>query len=67
MARQIRPEFFKSSYSANANGECVECSERQHAFLVRDSKTSDGAVLSFTHPAWGEFTEALRCGGPQPR
>ncbi|MGC5395420.1 DUF397 domain-containing protein [Streptomyces sp. DT20] len=67
MARQIRPEFFKSSYSANANGECVECAERRYAFLVRDSKTADGAVLSFTHPAWREFTASLRGDGTEPR
>ncbi|NED80589.1 DUF397 domain-containing protein [Streptomyces sp. SID11233] len=67
MAREIRPEFFKSSYSANANGECVECAERRHALLVRDSKTADGAVLTFTHLAWGEFTASLRGDGAEPR
>ncbi|MEU8702866.1 DUF397 domain-containing protein [Streptomyces sp. NPDC048680] len=66
MARQFQPDFFKSSYSANANGECVECAQRQHTLLVRDSKTAGGAVLAFTHPAWGRFTASLRRDGTPP-
>ncbi|MFJ1900348.1 DUF397 domain-containing protein [Streptomyces sp. NPDC088115] len=66
-ARQIRPDFFRSGYSARADGEAVECAERRHALLKCDSKTADGAVLRFTRLAWGEFTASPRGDGPGPR
>ncbi|WP_330457466.1 DUF397 domain-containing protein [Streptomyces sp. NBC_00820] len=59
MAEQPQPVYFKSSYSANPNGECVECAKLPHTLFVRDSKTPDGAVLGFTHEAWTNFTAAL--------
>ncbi|MFD7016685.1 DUF397 domain-containing protein [Streptomyces sp. NPDC059928] len=54
--------FFKSSYSANPNGECVECAKQPQTLLVRDSKKPAGSVLSFTHEAWGRFVGALDSG-----
>ncbi|MFD7432061.1 DUF397 domain-containing protein [Streptomyces sp. NPDC059818] len=67
MARQFQPDFFRSSYSANPNGERVECAQRQHTLLMRDSKTAGGAVLAFTYLAWRRFTASLRHDGTPPR
>jgi hypothetical protein len=50
-----RPEWFKSTYSAQ-NGECLEASRRKtEAMDVRDSKDPHGIVLSFTRESWSAF------------
>ncbi|MGW7353160.1 DUF397 domain-containing protein [Streptomyces sp. NPDC054784] len=54
--------WFKSSYSSQDNGNCVETTARSAAAAahsgivgVRDSKQQNGPALAFTHTAWTTF------------
>ncbi|MFF7456866.1 DUF397 domain-containing protein [Kitasatospora sp. NPDC008115] len=49
--------WFKSSYSGNEGGECVEVAEATSAVLVRDSKDKSGPHLTFSPAAWQAFVE----------
>ncbi|MFD8319475.1 DUF397 domain-containing protein [Kitasatospora purpeofusca] len=49
--------WFKSSYSGNEGGECVEVAEATSAVLVRDSKDKSGPRLTFSPAAWQAFVE----------
>lgn len=53
--------FRKSSYS-NGQGDCVEVADTSTSSFVRDSKTPDGATLSFPGNAWGAFVEDIKSG-----
>ncbi|EXG80278.1 DUF397 domain-containing protein [Cryptosporangium arvum] len=62
------PRFFKSSYSGGSGGNCVECAYGSDSVFVRDSKDTDGTVLSFGRPAWATFIDDARRGlFDQPR
>ncbi|MFC5662310.1 DUF397 domain-containing protein [Kitasatospora misakiensis] len=50
-------EWFKSSYSSNEGGQCVEVAEATSAVLVRDSKDKSGPHLTFSPAAWEAFVE----------
>ncbi|MEV6957244.1 DUF397 domain-containing protein [Streptomyces sp. NPDC051183] len=53
-------KYFKSSYSGNPNGECLEACPLPGAVNVRDSKcnTEPGQpVLSFSSRAWSAFAD----------
>ncbi|GAA1375870.1 DUF397 domain-containing protein [Streptomyces beijiangensis] len=54
------PQWFKSSYSNGAGGECVECAHLDGSTLVRDSKRAHGAQLGLAPAVWSRFVEALR-------
>jgi hypothetical protein len=47
--------WFKSSYSSNEGGVCVEVAETATAVLVRDSKDKSGPQLAFDPAAWQAF------------
>jgi Domain of unknown function (DUF397) len=52
----------KSSYS-NGQANCVEVAGLGGEYpiaAVRDSKTPDGASLTFSKEAWQRFTEAVK-------
>lgn len=49
-------EWFKSSYSGSEGGNCVEVAAHPAAVHVRDSKVTDGPVLTVTPTAWAAFT-----------
>ncbi|MFJ4558535.1 DUF397 domain-containing protein [Streptomyces massasporeus] len=49
--------WFKSSYSSNDGPDCVEVAISNPTVHVRDSKTKDGARLSFTAEVWADFLE----------
>ncbi|MFD5898706.1 DUF397 domain-containing protein [Streptomyces sp. NPDC060366] len=49
-------EWFKSSYSGEEGGACVEVAAHPAAVHVRDSKVSDGPVLTLAPAAWAAFT-----------
>ncbi|QDY78147.1 DUF397 domain-containing protein [Streptomyces qinzhouensis] len=60
---QPKPQWFKSSYSASPQNECVECATNvPQMVLVRDSKVSGGPVVSLAHGSWAAFTNAVRAG-----
>ena len=47
--------WFKSSYSSDAGGNCVEVAAPAGGVFVRDSKNLDGPVLAATSDAWAAF------------
>ncbi|WP_051717164.1 DUF397 domain-containing protein [Streptomyces megasporus] len=49
------PKWFKSSYSGNQGGNCVEVATGSDAVRVRDSKDKAGGTLAFTPAAWNAF------------
>ncbi|MFD4586602.1 DUF397 domain-containing protein [Streptomyces sp. NPDC058434] len=56
----IRLNWFKSSYSGDEGGECVEVAADGTTVRVRDSKErSDGPQLAFTRGAWAGFVTDL--------
>ncbi|MGE7437845.1 DUF397 domain-containing protein [Kitasatospora sp. NPDC001175] len=50
-----RLAWFKSSYSGNEGGECVEVAIASDTVFVRDSKDKHGPRLTFTPEAWAAF------------
>ncbi|MEU7485376.1 DUF397 domain-containing protein [Streptomyces sp. NPDC042319] len=50
------PHWFKSSYSTEQGGNCVEVAVAPTAIHIRDSKDSDGPHLSVTPATWANFT-----------
>ncbi|MEU9172097.1 DUF397 domain-containing protein [Streptomyces sp. NPDC048420] len=53
--------WFKSSYSDNEGGDCVEVAFDTHIH-IRDSKLSSSPELHLTAPAWKAFVSAGRPG-----
>jgi hypothetical protein len=59
-AEPARLVWFKSSYSGNEGGECLEAAADGTTVRVRDSKErGDGPQLAFTHDAWVGFVADL--------
>ena len=54
------PVWFKSSLSGP--GQCVEVRHTSDAIQVRDSKSPQGPVLTFTHAEWDAFLGGIRLG-----
>ncbi|MFD7448605.1 DUF397 domain-containing protein [Kitasatospora sp. NPDC059827] len=50
-----QPEWFKSSYSNDQGGACVEVASCPSAIHVRDSKDKAGPTLTFSPEAWSAF------------
>jgi len=56
-------DWFKSSYSDNQGGNCVEGARlADGSMAVRDSKDPHGPALLFPPAAWTAFTTAVRNG-----
>lgn len=55
--------WFKSSYSSDQGGNCVEVAACPGAVHVRDSKDPDGPVLTLTPDAWADFVRFARAIG----
>jgi hypothetical protein len=53
------PNWFRSSYSNGAGGECVECALTGDGALVRDSKGGGGPVIAVRGRGWVTFVLAL--------
>ncbi|MDG4858968.1 DUF397 domain-containing protein [Streptomyces sp. T-3] len=54
-------EWFKSSYSTEQGGDCVEVASDPTVIHIRDSKLPDGATLTVPPTAWAAFlTHATR-------
>jgi hypothetical protein len=49
------PGWFKSSYSGNEGGNCVEVATGPDAVHVRDSKDRGSGTLTFSSAAWAAF------------
>jgi hypothetical protein len=55
--------WFKSSYSDNQGGECVEAARLTGGSMaVRDSEGTEGPALTFPSEAWRAFASAARRG-----
>ncbi|WP_199829228.1 DUF397 domain-containing protein [Streptomyces rimosus] len=61
-AAALAPEgaWFKSSYSTQDNGNCVEIAALTSEVGVRDSKVADGPALRVRPAAWSAFVEFIR-------
>lgn len=59
-------DWFKSSYSNDHGGNCVESAQLPgRAMAVRDSKNPHGPAFTLTGSAWTAFIDALAEGGLQ--
>ncbi|MBT1092446.1 DUF397 domain-containing protein [Streptomyces sp. Tu102] len=57
--------WFKSSYSDDGGGNCLEVAPSPHpipTILIRDSKNPDGPSLTVSGRAWAAFTSGLPQG-----
>lgn len=52
---EIAYAWHKSSYSASEGGNCVEVASHPAAVHIRDSKVTDGPVLTVPPAAWAAF------------
>ncbi|MFE3994135.1 DUF397 domain-containing protein [Streptomyces goshikiensis] len=55
---EVAYHWHKSSYSSDAGGNCVEVAAHPAAVHVRDSKVSDGPVLTVSPTTWAAFVDA---------
>jgi hypothetical protein len=63
-------EWWKSSYSNGAGGNCVEMATATDdtTVLIRDSKDLDGRRISFDRRSWCEFIASMPLNvADQPR
>ncbi|MEV5544944.1 DUF397 domain-containing protein [Streptomyces sp. NPDC052309] len=51
----VQLDWFKSSYSGGAGGECVEVATSQHTVHVRDSKDTNSVGVAVGSDAWAAF------------
>ncbi|NEB85307.1 DUF397 domain-containing protein [Streptomyces anulatus] len=49
--------WFKSSYSGDQGGNCVEVAARPHTIHVRDSKDLTVPALAVSPTSWTSFVE----------
>ncbi|GGX49593.1 DUF397 domain-containing protein [Streptomyces chartreusis] len=57
--------WFKSSFSSDSGGECLEVAPSPHptpAIHIRDSKNPHGPNLTVSGRAWAAFTSGLPQG-----
>jgi hypothetical protein len=52
--------WFKSSYSTNEGGECLEIATAPTTIHIRDSKNLTGPTLAVTPTTWTAFLRAVR-------
>ncbi|MFF0056552.1 DUF397 domain-containing protein [Streptomyces microflavus] len=50
--------WFKSSYSDGDGGNCIEVAAHPSAVHIRDSKVTDGPVLTVEPAAWSAFVHS---------
>ncbi|MFC9295540.1 DUF397 domain-containing protein [Streptomyces sp. NPDC057011] len=54
---EVAYHWRKSSYSGDAGGDCVEVAAHPAAVHVRDSKVTDGPVLTVAPATWAAFVD----------
>ncbi|GGU93150.1 hypothetical protein GCM10010275_33020 [Streptomyces litmocidini] len=52
-------DWFKSSYSSEQGGDCVEVASSPDSVHVRDSKDTALPSFSVSPDAWGAFIDAV--------
>ncbi|MBM7055274.1 DUF397 domain-containing protein [Streptomyces durocortorensis] len=55
VSRPATLHWFKSSYSSDQGGNCVEIATHPAAVHIRDSKVTDGPVLTVEPATWSAF------------
>ncbi|MYX16746.1 DUF397 domain-containing protein [Streptomyces sp. SID8374] len=55
---EVAYHWTKSSYSNGDGGDCVEVAAHPTAIHIRDSKVTDGPVLTVEPAAWGAFVRS---------
>ncbi|MGW2084557.1 DUF397 domain-containing protein [Streptomyces sp. NPDC001880] len=55
---EVAYDWRKSSYSGSQGGDCVEVATHPAAVHIRDSKVTDGPVLTVPPAAWTAFLNA---------
>ncbi|HEX5349059.1 MAG TPA: DUF397 domain-containing protein [Pseudonocardiaceae bacterium] len=60
MMRQLT--WYKSTYSSDQGGNCIEVADLEGDRAVRDSKDSARSVLTFTIAQWSAFITGVRAG-----
>ncbi|MER7550735.1 DUF397 domain-containing protein [Streptomyces anulatus] len=50
-------QWFKSSYSGNQGGDCVEVAACPHTIHIRDSKNLTVPALAVSPTSWTSFVE----------
>lgn len=55
---EVAYDWRTSSYSSDQGGACVEVSAHPAAVHIRDSKVTDGPVLTVPPLAWSAFLDA---------
>jgi hypothetical protein len=54
--------WFKSSYSNDSGGSCVEIADLTSSVAVRDSKDKKGPALVVSLAAWSSFVDLVQSG-----
>ncbi|MGW3042917.1 DUF397 domain-containing protein [Kitasatospora sp. NPDC001159] len=54
--------WFKSSYSSEQGGNCVEALRLTPGIAIRDSKDKSGPNLRFTAEAWQSLVAGIKAG-----
>ncbi len=62
MNARIETSWFKSSYSTQEAGACIEIANLTTAVGVRDSKDKTGPALLIPPAAWAAFVSGVRTG-----
>lgn len=55
--------WYKSSYSDDEGGACVEVAAQPSRILVRDSKVADGPRVAISPTAWAAFAAYIAHAG----
>ncbi|MFE2292158.1 DUF397 domain-containing protein [Streptomyces sp. NPDC059452] len=55
---EVAYAWHKSSYSSDQGGACVEVAAHPSAVHIRDSKVTDGPILTVVPAAWGAFVHS---------
>lgn len=59
-ATELRVDWYKSSYSNDQGGNCIECGDLPGQTAVRDSKVPDGPAFLVSNGAWAKFVGAIK-------
>ncbi|MEV0532758.1 DUF397 domain-containing protein [Kitasatospora sp. NPDC050463] len=54
--------WFRSSYSGENGGNCIEVAHVESGIAVRDSKDKEGPCLRFTAEAWRGLIDSVKPG-----
>ncbi|MCQ4214419.1 DUF397 domain-containing protein [Streptomyces longispororuber] len=55
MSTAAELKWFKSTYSSDEGGACLEIATRPHAIHIRDSKNPTGPTFTVRPEAWSVF------------